>query len=385
MTFGAASALFGAAGLVYGFVRDLPQAIHSYWFAYLTVFTTIIGALFVLMILNSASAKWFVPLRRSCEHVVGAFPLIVAAVAPMLVFLEELYPWTRPQALTGDVRDAVVKKLWWLDRSFFTWRSILYLVVIGAFIELLRRWSLQQDAAKDQVSAEALRTKMVRTSVVGLMVCALTVTLASFDWVMSLSPAWWSDLFGVYVFAGGMVAAFGLLGGIAVHGRRRRWLPEEIGPSHFHALGRLQLTFVIFWAYIGYVHVNLQWLANLPLEAIWWLPRWSGGWGWVGVALIVLHFGLPFLALLSRELKRRAAPFFGVSAWLVVVHLVDVYYLVLPELHERGLRPHWLDPLALMALLGATLGFGAWRAGDGAAVPIGDPLLVEGLGYESAS
>src|SRR5690606_24608185 len=120
---------------------------------------------------------------------------------------------------------------------------------------------------------------------------------------------------------GGMVAALGMLGGMAVYGRRVRWLPKQVGPSHYHAVGRLQLTFVIFWAYIGYEHVALQWFANLPLEALWWMPRWSGRWGWVGGALIVLHFGLPFLALLSRALKRHAKSFFVVSAWLVVVHL----------------------------------------------------------------
>lgn len=378
-------ALVAGGLLVLGFFLDRLQALYSYLFAFSYVFTTVLGALFLLMIGHACNAKWFVPLRRCSERVVGALPLVAVMLAPLLVFVREIYPWTHYQDLPPLQQEHVAKKLAWLNIPFFVVRSIVYMAVFVLVGELLRRWSRRQDGAENAAEAARLRQRMVRGSVGGLVFVSLVFTLAGWDWVMSLEPAWYSNLFGVYLFAGGVLAALGLLGVTSVAARRRGALPEQVTSQHFHAVGRLELAFVIFWAYIGWAHVLQQWIANLPIEQLWYVRRGYHGWQWEGLTLIVSHFVLPFALLLSRSVKKQPLAFGAVSLWLVLVHAVDVHYLVLPALHRGGFVLHWLDFAALAALTSAALLFSLRRGRKLATVPKNDPLLAQGLAYESQS
>jgi hypothetical protein len=368
---------------IVGSTNNHAQAAFSYLFAFVYVWSIAIGALFFLMLGHSTNAAWFVPIRRPCERVVGTLPFIAALLVPMLWFGRNVYPWIHWQNLPGFEQVHVRRKLAWLSPPFFIVRAFAYSAIQVAFGELLRHWSAAQDRASSAERAEHWRTRMVSTSVAGLVVLSLTVTFASWDWVMSIEPAWYSNLYGVYVFAGGLLAALGLLGFGIVLARQLHMLPNTVSSPHYHALGRLQLAMLIFWAYIGWCHILQQWIANLPLESLWHIKRWHHGWQWEGLALVLLHFALPFFLLLFRSIKKNAWTFASVSLWLVLVHAMDAHYLILPALHQQHYVFHWLDLLALCSLSSLTVCFGSLRGARLAAIPIKDPLLARGLAYES--
>ena len=380
--YGVALALLGGVPTVIGFFTDPERAGFSYLFAFAYVFTVVVGALFLLLIGHASDAVWFVAVRRLAEHVVGVFPLLAVLLVPVLLDVRRVYPWTRPFALSEHARAVIELKAAWLDVPFFVGRSVFYAVALAVVGELLRAWSLRQD--RDAQRASSLRRQMVALSAGGLFFVSLVVTFASFDWFMSLEPTWYSDVYGVYIFAGGFVSALGLFGAMLVAARERGVLPSGVSAEHFSAVGRLEFAMVVFWTYIAWAQLILQWIADVPLEITWYLARWSGGWQWFGVALLVLHWGVPFFLLLQRGLKRRPLPFVAISVWLVVVHLLDVYYLILPALEPKRFVFHWLDLTAVVALSGAAVAFGALRARGVSAYPVHDPLLDESVHYEAA-
>jgi hypothetical protein len=381
MIAGLAAALLGGAGLVIGWPLDPRRASYSYLFAFTYVFTIVIGALFLLMIGHASDARWFVAIRRYAEHVVAVLPLLAVLVVPVLAFMRDLYPWTDLSALSHEDRKYVMRKLAYLNVPFFVVRTIGYFLVFIAIAELLRRWSLRQD--EEPGNAEPLRARMIALSAGGLPIVSLALTLASVDWLMSLEPTWYSNVYGVYVFGGGFVAALGLFGVLLVPARVRGLLPPGVTEQHYTAVGRLDLAMIIFWTYIGYVQLFLTWIADMPLQVTWYIARWHGGWEWMGGVLLVFHWALPFFYLLQRSLKRRDDTFFAVSLYIVLVHLVDVYYLVLPAYEPQHLRFHVLDLAALFAVTGATVAFGAFRAGGIGTHPIHDPALQDSLHYEA--
>ncbi len=360
-----------------GWVVAPKQASHAYLFAYMCALSIVIGALFLLMIGHAANATWFVPLRRSCEAVVATLPLLCVLFVPILLSLDSLYPWTHPDTLDRVARRHVLEKRALLNEPAFALRAAVLWAVFLVLGELLRRYSLRQDREQPEKN----RTKLVALAVGGLPVLALTVTAASFDWLMSLEPSFYSDIYGVYVFAGGFLAALGLFGGMTVVAARSGHL-RGVTPEHYYAIGRLELAMVIFWTYIAWAQLMLIWVADLPLETSFYLTRSRHGWLWVGVALVVVHFAIPFALLLFRELKRRPRALFAVSAWLVVVHVLDLYYLVAPALEPKHPAPSLLDLSALLAVAGACMAFAALRARGVAAAPENDPLFRAGLEYE---
>lgn len=380
LALGLGSAALGGIGLLFGWILDARRASYAYLFAYAALFSIVIGALFLVMIGHASGARWFVATRRLAEHVVGVSPLLALLLVPILMSMKALYPWTRVADLPPEAREYVMRKSAWLNEPSFVLRSAVYLILFVGTGELLRRWSLQQDADDD--AAKGLRQRMVALSGGALVVIALALTFASFDWLMSLEPTWYSNIYGVYVFAGGFVAALGLFGVLLVPARAQGLLPSGVSAEHYHAIGRLELAMIIFWAYIAWAQLLLYWIADMPLEVTWYVARWRNGWQWIGLALIGLHWAVPFFWLLQARLKRQGSTFFAMSAWIVAVHLLDVYYLVLPA--YGPLRVSILDLASVAAVSGAALAFGAWRAGGVESHPVHDPLLEESLRYEAA-
>jgi len=382
VTAGVSAAIAGGVPTAIGWMADPRRASFAYLFGYTYAFTIVAGSLFLVMIGYACDAQWFVAVRRLAEHVVGVFPLLAVLLVPVLLSMKRLYPWTHASRLPLAERELVLKKLAWLNEPFFVARSIAYFVIFLVIAELLRGLSIRQD--REEARAEGLRRKMIGIAAGTLPLVALTLTFASFDWLMSLEPAWYSDIYGVYVFAGGFVSALGLLGVMTVVARKRGALPENVAAEHFHAVGRLELAMIIFWTYIAWAQLILLWIADLPSEVTWYVRRWHGGWEWVGLALLLLHWAFPFFYLLQRGLKRRPGPFVAISAWIVVIHALDVYYLVLPAFEPGRFRFHWLDLTSLVAVGGACVAFGAWRAGGVRSYPVADPLLRESIHYEAA-
>jgi hypothetical protein len=371
----------GVGGLiawVIGSVFEPRQAYFSWLAAYGYGVSLSLGAMLTVMVSHATGAKWFLVLRRLAETVAATMPLFVLLFVPLLFGLSELYPWVRMGALEPAARAALGHKSVYLNVPFFVVRAALYLGSWSACGVLLWRWSVLQDAHPRD---PGLTWKLRVLSAVALPALGFTITFAAFDWFMSLTPEWVSTIFGVYYFAGSFLAALALVGTLAFGLQQRGYLTDEVAVSHYHALGKLMLTFVIFWAYMAYAQYFIIWIADVPDEVAWYVPRSRGSWGWVSVLIVVGHFALPFLALLSWQFKRRAASLVAVCVWLLAMHYIDVYWLVLPALHVNRLAPSWLDLAALLAVAGCGTAYGCWLAQGRAALPVGDPEIETSLEY----
>lgn len=372
-------AIWGVALLL-----DATAALHAYLTAWLVGLSVALGALCLVMIAHVTGARWFVVVRRLAEATAATLPVLALLFLPLVAGMEVLYPWARPPgALPEALREAVAEKEAYLNRGFFLGRAALYFAVWIGLAEGLRRLSLHDDRAPGAGrEARSSRRRRVTVSAVGLPAFGFTVTFAAFDWILSLDPEWHSGVFGLYYFAGAVLAALAVLVLLAAGLQRRGALPDGPAASHYHALGRLLLTFVLFWAYIAYSQGFVAWIADLPEDASWYLARWEDGWSGVLVVLGIGHFALPFVALLSRDLKRRPVRLSAVAAWLLAMHVLDVHWLVGPS-GGAGPWPGWEEAAALLAVAGLATAAGLARMRGRPAVPVGDPELEASLRYES--
>ncbi len=354
-----AAVVVGVASCVIGIIIDPRRTAAAYLVAYMASLAVVLGALAMIMIARVTDATWFVALRPQAEQVVGTLPALALLFIPLLVALRVLYPWAQPATIHApSVREAIRAKAAYLNVPFFIVRAAVYWLTWIVLGERLRRTSV----APDQHDSAAVERRLYVTSVVGLAAFSLTVTFAAFDWMMSLTPAWYSTIYGVYYFAGGMVGALALLALLAAPHRWRDELPEQVSAQTLHALARLLLTFVLFWIYIGFSQLIVIWSAEIPAEAAWYATRMHGWFGALGAALVVGHFALPFCALVVRAVRRSVAAMTVLGAWLLAMHYLDVYWVVMPDAAPAG-TPHWLDAGALVFVAGVTsLAWAARRA-----------------------
>jgi hypothetical protein len=232
----------------------------------------------------------------------------------------------------------------------------LYFAVWIAVALTLRRWARAGGAG-----VAAPPTPRERALAAGsLPALGLTLTFASFDWLMSLDPRWSSTVFGGYWFAGGFLAALAVVTLAAVRRAADGPLGGRLPAAQGYALGALMLTFAVFWAYIAYSQYFIIWIANVPAEVAWYIPRVRGGWGAVALVVLVGQLALPLLVLLFYAAKRSARAMAAVAAWLLVVHYLDTYWLVLPAIHPDAPHPHWLDLSALAAVGGSAAAWIGW-------------------------
>lgn len=363
------------AGLVSGnrWFADPRRLALSYLTAFLFVTSLGVGALAWLMLHHVTGAVWSVVLRRQMENLTRPVPWLAVLFVPIALSLGWLYPWADPSRLAAD--PAMARKAVWLNPTLFLARSAVYLAAWAVLAAMFSRRSAREDRTGDPAQGRAMRA----ASSWGLVVLALTTSLASYDWLMALDPDWSSTMFGVYFWAGSLVGSMATLIltvlGVRVLGRLR----ETISIDHLHDLGKLLFGFVIFWAYIAFSQYFLIWYANFPEETRWYVIRRTGAWNTVSWSLFLGHFVAPFCLLLFRAPKRSPFWLGFAAAWVLVFHYLDVYWLVMPALHLEGVAPRALDvslTLALVFLCGAIVARACQRR---PLVPIGDPRLAESL------
>jgi hypothetical protein len=357
--------------------RGMPERLLASWLVAFVFFLSIaLGCLYFALIHTAMQGAWGVVVRRVAENAAGTLPLFALLFLPVALGLDHLYPWSAPEA-AGD--PLLMWKRPYLNETFFLARAAFYFVVWSWTALWFRRLSSRQDETEDPTLAARLR----RYSGPLLIPLALTQTFAAFDWLMSLDPHWYSTIFGVYFFSGSLLAGFAFLAIVTVAMRRAGLVGGVISAEHLHDLGKLLFAFTAFWAYIGFSQYFLIWYANLPEETVFFRHRLEGAWRVASVVLAVGHFAVPFLFLLPRAMKRRAGPLAAAAVWLLLMHLLDVYWLVFPSLHTKAARPGMLDVAALLAVGGAFLGTFGWLMRRQPLVPVGDPRLAESLAFEN--
>jgi hypothetical protein len=354
-----------------------PTRFFAAWLvAFLFFLTLALGCLYFVLIHTATQASWGVVVRRVAETGAATLPVFALLFVPVALGLHELYPWSRPEAAA----DALLRwKRPYLNESFFYVRAAVYFLVWSAIAVWFLRLSYRQDHGSDHAAAARLR----RFSGALLIPLGVTHTLAAFDWVMSLDPHWYSTIFGVYSFSGALVAGFAFLAVMAVGLQRSRLLPGVFSSEHFHDLGKLLFAFMVFWAYIAFSQYLLIWYGNMPEETIWFRERLAGSWLALSVALALGHFVFPFLFLLPRATKRNGATLVAAALWLLLMHLVDVYWTVVPSIHAQAARPGLVDVGALLAVGGVFLAAFGWLLRGHPLLPVGDPRLPESLAFEN--
>ena len=292
----------------------------------------------------------------------------------MLFGLHRLYPWTDATLVARD--EALQHKALYLNVPFFLVRAAIYFAVWNLLTYFLNRWSLEQDRTADP----RLARRMQRLSAGGLLLYGLTITFASFDWLMSLEPHWFSTIFGMLIMAGQGLAALAFLLIVLGWLSRRPPLDAIVVPGHFHDLGNLMLAFVMLWAYFSFSQYLIIWAGNLPLEIGWYLHRLTNDWRFIGMGLMAFHFAVPFVLLLSRTIKRQSGLIVRVAALILVVRVVDLFWLVAPDFHPQGIHVSWLDVVLPLSLLAIWTGAFVWQLRGRAILPVHDPQFDETLG-----
>ncbi len=343
---GWAAGAVGVVALAVLFAAGGADAWGAYLVAWLYGVTLALGGLFFVLAQLASRAGWSVVVRRLAEHVAGTLPLFALLAVPLAVGAGHLFPWWGHAASDPHL----AAKARYLVPGFVLARLAVYAVVWALLGWWFRHRSLAQDASGDPEATRRLQS----ASAPALVVFAVTLTFASFDWIMSLEARWYSTVFGVYVFSGaavGILALLPLLAAALVGGRRRPGpLAGLVTAEHDHDLGKLLFGFVVFWAYIAFSQFMLIWYGNLPEETVWYAERLVPGWRTVTILLALGHFVLPFFFLLPRVTKRRRGLLLPAAVWLLAMHWLDLYWLVMPALRPADATPRWVDLVALVGV-----------------------------------
>lgn len=338
---------------------DRRTALESYLFVWWFLLGIPLGSMAILFVHNLSGGAWGERIRPALDAALGMLPATLLLSIPLWLGLREVYTWARPAEVGASL--LLQGKAWYLAPGFFAVRTAICFAAWLALSHLLRRWSFARAPGGDAAAARQLRA----VSALGLLLYALTVTVAAVDWIMSLSPQWYSTTFGLLAGIGQALCAFAFAIVCAAYLNP----DSHESPGVFQDLGNLLLMFVMTWAYLAFTQYLIIWAEDLPNEIAWYLPRVRTSWRLVGIFLVVFHFALPFLVLLSRRAKRAPQVLGTLAALLLAAHLVDAFWLVSPTFRTTGLAVHWSDAVAVLGLGGIWLalfvGGGASRANHG--------------------
>jgi hypothetical protein len=367
------SAGAGAVALLAGAFLSPAQFFQSYLFAFVYWVGFGIGCLGIVMIYHLTGGGWGVAVRRVLEAGAGTLPFMAVLFVPLLFGLHHVYEWTHADVVQAD--EALRLKAPYLNVPFFTVRAASYFAAWSALVLLLARWSREQDRTGDPRLADSMR----KLSGAGIVLLAFTVTFAAFDWVMSLEPHWFSTVFGMLFLAEQGLGGMSLAIAVAYLLSRRAEFARAFSPSILNDLGNLLLAFVMVWAYLAFSQLLIIWAGNLPEEIPWYLNRIAGGWDIVAMALAAFYFAVPFFVLLSRNNKRQHRRLAVIAASIIVVRLLDVFFLVKPDFSKGRLSVHWLDAAAIVGVGGVWMTLFLWRLGTRPLLAPNDPELAPAL------
>lgn len=375
MIFGACAAL-GIASFVLAVFKSPERAWPNFLLNYFFFLLLGLSGAFFTALQHITNAYWSVTARRLAEGLMSYLPVALVLAFVLLAGSHHLYEWTHHDAVMND--PLLKLKSGYLNPTFFTIRILVFFTIWVGLGLWMRKNSLAQDS-----SGEARFTlSNIRLSALFIPAFAISFTLMSFDLVMSLEPHWFSTIFGIYCFAGLFYSGLSLLAVLMISGRRSGLFTDDIlNENHLHDVGKLMFAFTVFWGYIMFSQLMLQWYANLPEETPYYIRRFYGGWWPFGIALFIAHFIIPFFGLLPREAKRSQCYLKNMAIFMLFSQWLDSYYLVMPVFFKEGPVFGWIE-------IGTFLGFfGIFAISVGRflekvpAIPVKDPRLMECLGH----
>jgi hypothetical protein len=336
------------------------------------------------MIQHLSGGTWGV-FRRVFEASSRTIPLLFLLFLPVLFGIPTLFTWSHEDHVATD--EILRHKALYLNVPFFIGRAIFYFAAWAGLAWILNRLSARQDSGDLSVNMS-----IQRWSGAGLVIYALTVTFAGIDWIMSINPHWYSTLFGFLMMGGQGLAALAFTIVISTLLVKQQPMAALLRPHHFHDLGKLMLAFVMLWAYFNFSQFLLTYAANLIEEIPYMTTRMSHGWGYLATFLLVFHFAVPFLLLLSRQIKRTPERLVVIAAWLLFARYADLFMMITPEFassgenlhmltgeHESHFFIHWLDLATPLAIGGLWLWMFFTQLRQRPMLAVGDPYLRESL------
>ncbi|HMB98426.1 MAG TPA: hypothetical protein VKM36_08085 [Balneolaceae bacterium] len=350
---------------------------EQFFFSYLTSFTYFtsfaLAALILLMIHHITQSSWGVVIRRIPEAFSSNLWIWAIFIIPILFGMHSLYHWTHTEDVLAD--PILAGKMPYLNETFFVIRQIIYFSIWGFIGYKLHKVSVEMDRTGNWGLTQLLK----KYSAPGILIFALTVAFASFDWLMSLDPHWFSTMFGVYFFAMSIQAFFPLMILLISWMQKRGILENTISKSHIYDMGAWFFGFTVFYAYIAFSQLLLIYYANIPEETLWFYHRLEGSWAFVSYSLIIGRFVLPFILLLNRDTKHQKKLLIFTSVLVLFMHFVEVYWIAMPILSHHGVHISWMDITTFFGLGGIFFGLFFQRLKKHNLVPVNDPKLAESL------
>lgn len=355
---------------------DKSRAMFGYLFGFTFSLSLILGSMIFVLIQHVTRAGWSVVIRRIPETVIALSPMLIIFFIPIFLNIHEIFPWTH----ADHIDDILAKKLPYLNENFFYIRSFGYLLCWAVMGVYFYRISLAQD---DNFN-KSLTVNMQAVSAPAIFIFAITSTFASFDWLMSLQPHWYSTIFGVYFFAGCLLFALAFITLISLLLQSCGLLKSVVTDDHYHDLGKLLFGFTVFWAYIAFSQFMLYWYAGIPEEIEFYAIRLEHGFGKLSWAMPILHFFVPFFALMSRTLKKVKLVLAINCFWIILVHMIDIYWLIIPaQGHKATFSVAMEDVLSLLGIFFILFGCFMFLLSRRSLIAKGDPRLTESLSFEN--
>ena len=377
--------MLGLLGSVVGWFMKPDEFYRAYLVAFLLVLGWSLGSLGLLMLQHLTGGHWGILIRRPLEAASRVLYVLWVFFIPLIPGMKTLYSnhdvdgETRIGWLTAPPpgHEGALSPLqqWSLTKNGFLLRAVIYFAVWVGLVWLFNSMSGQQDVNRDD---RALRARLKFWAGPGVILYVFSMTFAAIDWSMSLSPHWASTIYGFLFVAGQAISAMSLMIIVVVMVSRVEPFSHLVQKRHLHDLGKLLFAFNMLWAYFGFSQLLIIWAGNQPEEISFFKSRLYGGWGVVAVMVLVLHFFIPFFALLSRDAKRNQAVLPKIAMWLIAMRCLDIFWLTRPEFTSRALPTLW-DFATLLALGGIWLWFFAKQLKERPLLPLGEPKLAEAI------
>jgi hypothetical protein len=362
-----------ASVIGYFIIEDKAQFYFSYLTSFAYVASIALAALFFVMLQHVTRSKWSAVLRRLPESVASNLWILLFLFIPVVLGMHDLFHWTHEDAVAAD--KLLQDKAPYLNIPFFIGRNIVYILVWAFLGHRLLKLSRKMDESGDW----GIQTLMRKISAPGILFFGFSVAFASFDWLMSLDPHWFSTMFGVYYFAMSFQVFFPVMILLIFHLHKKGLLTQTIKKTHLQDLGKLFFGFTVFYAYIAFSQFLLIYYANIPEEVLWFSHRMEGSWIYISFTLLIGRFVLPFILLLGMKAKSNFTLLKIVSVLILIIHFIELYWIVMPTFSHHGFHFHILDFTTLIGLGTLFLGALFVTLKKGNLVPVNDPYLSDSL------
>jgi len=370
-------------GLVFSVIAALgawlrpDEFFRAYLLAFMAWLGITLGSMAILMLRHLTKGAWGMVIRRILGAAMRCVPLMIALFIPLQFGIHRLYIWARP--LEGIADKHLREHLQDITKTYLTVngfivRAAIYFAIWWALSFFLTKWSAEQD--HPPMRDNSARFKAL--SGPGLILYGFTITFAVIDWIMSIDPRWISTIFGLSFLIGQVLAA--LCFAVVVERILFRYKPmsELLKPEQVQDHGKFMLTFIMMWAYFAFSQWLIIWAGNLPEEITWYMRRLHGGWGYVGLFVVLFHFAVPFVFLISRPFKRDITRLVWLAVWLLLMRYVDLFWIIEPNF-SASFNVTWLDVVVPIAVGGLWLAYFFRNLSTMPLVPAYDVFAVEVL------